>query len=613
MCIAKWGTEFPQVKFTLHNDKGEPQYNHAFARILSAPNPEMDWTEFQLISAMYRLLTGTTFVQVLRNKTGNMIGLMPRHAREIEKNIVSGTHVGYWHQSPTGQREPIKLEDMISIPWMFRSPQDIRVGVAPLESCWTQFGTYDSLDRFVFQFISNGAVPGVAIIAKDGIEGTDEDKDKLKQDLSHNYGLSGGNVGKAILLEGDFDVKQLSTTLKDLALDGLRDTPEANICGAFCVPPQLIGANVGIKSSIYSNMKEARRGFVENTLVPIWEYDASRLSLLLEREYGLSGWYLQPDTSRVAALKEDEALRNDRAVKNFQANLFSRDQALAYIGEEPVDGAPVYFIDLQRQTIPVGKSGLGVATKSAEEMDGLWKSLDDAKMDHVKQLSERLQKQAKVMIDEMLSSAKSGVGVKKKEPKIPSDEDLKRIFLEGTDKERKSLVASMIKRAAEDAGFNFGDVESWLDGVTQTAAGESAEKISESYGTIRKDLQNIVAASGDATFDELKAALDEYLEKFPGSAARIAQTTVTTTTSVAQQETWTKINKRREDKKEIEQMWLSERDGQVRPKHARRDGQIRKMGETFDGGSPGPGLSGVADDDINCRCVLTPVTVKKGK
>lgn len=612
MCVSAWGIEYPQVRFTLFNDKGEPQYKHAFTRILDKPNETMDWSEFQVISATYRLFTGTTYIHIIRNKSDNMIGLQPRHALEISKRIVDGKHVGYWHTDEQGRRNPVELRDIIAIPWAFRSPGDVRTGVAPLRSCWTSFGTYDSIDNFIYQFLSNGATPGTAIIAKDGLEGTEEDKQKLKEDFRHNYGLAAGNVGKSILLEGDFDVKQLSTTLKDLALDGLRNTPEANICGAFRVPAMLIGANVGIQKSTYSNVREARKGFVEHTLVPMWENDASRLSSLLESEYGLSGWYLQPDTSRVAALKEDEDKRNDRAVKNFQANLFSRDQALAYIGEEPVDGVPVYLIDLQRQTIPVGKAGGSTGRKASPDYDAMWKSLDDAKMDHVKALGDKLVKQAGIMVKEVLASAKSAEGLKR-EPSLPSDDDLKRIFLTGTEKERKEMVLAMVKRASEDAGFNFDEIESWLDGVQESAVSESAEKISKSYGTIRSDLQTLIAANADASYDDLKKALDKYLENFPGSAARIAQTTVTTSTSVAQQESWGKINKRRTDKKEIEQMWLSERDGEVRPKHQARDGQVRKLGEEFDGGSPGPGLSGVADDDINCRCLLVPITVEKGK
>lgn len=611
MCISAWGVEYPQARFTLYNDKGEPQLKHAFARLLDQPNETMDWSEFQVISAMFRLYTGTTYVHLIRNKSDNLIALQPRHAIEITKRIVDNRHVGWWHTDDMGRRTPVEMRDIIAIPWVFRSPGDIRVGVAPLASCWTSFGTYQSIDDFIYQFISNGGTPGTAIIAKDGLEGTDEDKQKLKDDFRHNYGLAAGNVGKSILLEGDFDVKQLSTTLKDLALDGLRNTPEANICGAFRVPPMLIGANVGIQKSTYSNMGEARKSFAEHTLVPMWENDASRLSSILAAEYGLDGWYLQPDTSRVAALKEDEDKRNARAVTNFQANLFSRDQALAYIGEEAVDGAPVYLIDLQKQSVPVGKSGNDRGTKSAPDNDAMWKSIDDEKMDHVKAIAKKLEKQAGVMIKEVLASAKSATSVKR-EATLPTDEDLKRIFLTGTEEERKDMVRAMIKRASEDAEFSFDAIESWLDGVMEAAVGESASKISQAYGTIRSDLQTLITANADASYDDLKKALDKYLKDFPGSAARIAQTTVTTSTSTAQQETWTKINERREDDKQVEQVWLSERDGQVRPKHQARDGQQRKLGDMFDG-SPGPGLSGVADDDINCRCVLIPVTVKKGK
>jgi hypothetical protein len=56
---------------------------------------------------------------------------------------------------------------------------------------------------------------------------------------------------------------------------------------------------------------------------------------------------------------------------------------------------------------------------------------------------------------------------------------------------------------------------------------------------------------------------------------------------------------------ELDQEWLSARDDAVRPSHAAADGQRVPVGGTFTLGSvstPGPCQSGVASEDINCRC-----------
>lgn len=59
----------------------------------------------------------------------------------------------------------------------------------------------------------------------------------------------------------------------------------------------------------------------------------------------------------------------------------------------------------------------------------------------------------------------------------------------------------------------------------------------------------------------------------------------------------------------IEQEWLTARDLAVRDSHRPMEGQRRRHGMkfTFPSGvqTPGPGLSGVPGEDINCRCALT--------
>jgi HK97 family phage portal protein len=607
MCIGRWGLEYPQVRMVVKDEKGKPQYDHAMQKLIYRPNEAMDQSELYVHLAMYRLFTGTAFIHILRNKTGNMVGLKPRHGHEISKRRDSTRkQIGWWFTDQRGQRTEVPMEDIVVMPWIVRNPNDVTLGLSPLQSCWPELTTYDIVSKFINQFIQNGAAPGTALIAKDGIEGSEDDKEKVHEDLAAKYTISRNGVGKMMLLEGDFDLKQFGSNLKDLALDGLRDTPEANIAGAFFVPPELIGLKVGLTNSTYSNKKEARKGFVENTLVPMWENDASRLGAILEQEFELSEWYVEADLSRVAALKEDEEKRHTRVLSGFEKNLYYRDQALAMLGEEPVDNAKVYAIDLLQQPLPVGKSDPKPRVKAGIDYDAMWKSLDDEKMVHVKAIEKALKKQMGVVVDIILSTAK-GVGVKR-DAKLPSDEELIKIFTEGTEEERLAMATAMMKRAVADADFDFDEIEGWLSGVLDGAAATSAQKISESHGTIRDQLQNIVAENAEATFDELKAALLKYVDDF--DAKRIAQTTVTTTTSVAQQESWLSINDRRKDKKTIEQMWLSERDGKVRPKHALRDGKQAPIGEEIEG-SKGPGLSGTASDDINCRCVLIPVTVPK--
>lgn len=621
MCIGRWAIEYPQVSFVVHDSKGKPQTNHDFLKRLTKPNVGMDLSEFLTVACTYKAWTGTTMLHKLRNKSGIFIGMEPRHALEMRKERNEKGEVIRWiWTNQRGEQKEVPLEDVITLPWHVRDPSDVSLGVSPLHACWTERSTYDMVNEYVYQFLKNGGLPPFVISTDEPLSGTDDEKKAVREQFEQKYSLRGGGIGRNMFLDGTkLNVQKIGTNLQELALDGLRNTPEANICGAFGVPAMLVGANVGLNHSTYSNVKEARRGFVENTLVPAWEADASRLSRILEEEYGMDGWYLLPDLSRVAALKEDEDKKATRAVTGFEKNVLTRDEARGIIGLDAVDGANVFAIDLQQAKLPTGKSGdSGINPlffKSAADFDALWKSLDDEKLTHVEALAKKLKKQAGLLADSMLASAKSENGTDgsialKRDPKMPTDRELKRIFEDGTDTERKELVAAMLRRATKDADFDWDDVSGWMDDAEKEATKASAEGISDSYGNLKNELKELINENAGATYDQLKDALGSWVKGY--QAHRIAQTTVTKTTTVSQQGAWGTINKRRDDGKEIEQMWLSERDLKVRDLHSKRDGMQRKLGEDFDG-SDGPGLSGDPADDVNCRCVVIAVTVKKGK
>jgi hypothetical protein len=58
----------------------------------------------------------------------------------------------------------------------------------------------------------------------------------------------------------------------------------------------------------------------------------------------------------------------------------------------------------------------------------------------------------------------------------------------------------------------------------------------------------------------------------------------------------------------MEKVWVSSKDERVRSSHAHMDGQVVDATADFvntqtGGRGPAPGEMGVAEDDINCRCV----------
>lgn len=115
---------------------------------------------------------------------------------------------------------------------------------------------------------------------------------------------------------------------------------------------------------------------------------------------------------------------------------------------------------------------------------------------------------------------------------------------------------------------------------------------------LRETGRQIQAIIGD---EAVKAGLQTYTGARAG-AAKIARTEgLRNLTSGFMAE----IQQAADQGLDVQKMWLATLDGRTRHSHANTDGQIRKKDENFNvNGSEGqaPRLTGVASQDINCRC-----------
>ncbi len=155
---------------------------------------------------------------------------------------------------------------------------------------------------------------------------------------------------------------------------------------------------------------------------------------------------------------------------------------------------------------------------------------------------------------------------------------------------REAIEASVLN--AEIAGHNFKDRMDRDREKLQWAVRESvAQALAEgiSVNELKKRLENIKGAMDGGKFQSLTTARTELLRAY----------------SFAHEEA---INQAEEAGVEFKYKWSSTLDMKTRPDHARADGQVAKKhdGEYMFkvGGvwTRGPRMSGVAKQDINCRC-----------
>lgn len=126
--------------------------------------------------------------------------------------------------------------------------------------------------------------------------------------------------------------------------------------------------------------------------------------------------------------------------------------------------------------------------------------------------------------------------------------------------------------------------------------------------TLRSDIQDEIDRYFDSTDKPTKTGVRRALDRailtwkrrrLPG----IVETEITNASNEIFQGLAAKVSRRK--------IWITRRDERVRPSHRKLEGQIRPMNKPFR--IPGtnrraqrPGAFGIREEDINCRCVMTP-------
>lgn len=165
-----------------------------------------------------------------------------------------------------------------------------------------------------------------------------------------------------------------------------------------------------------------------------------------------------------------------------------------------------------------------------------------------------------------------------------------------------ALQKAALLESLKAIGENMDTLPSNFSDVLKTELRNSTEKITESIGTIRKEVQEILGNNTDASASELRELLTKKFDTLKQSRAEtIARTSANHTTNAAQSKTWGAY--------EIDITWLCQRDGDVRDSHLAADGQKRGEDGMFQVGAdsmPYPCAGSIAAENVNCRCMQFP-------
>tara|TARA_R110000744_G_scaffold5660_1_gene20094 strand:+ start:3770 stop:5683 length:1914 start_codon:yes stop_codon:yes gene_type:complete len=347
---------------------------HPLIDLLMRPNPLQSYSEFFNSLYGYILLSGNAYIL----KTGAEMGA-PKELHQLRPDriqikgggkaipdryeyIINGqVRNTYMVDQENGYSElkHVKL-------W---NPLDDYYGLSPISAAAVEVDQFNMASKHNVNLLQNGARPSGAIIFKPqddagfAVNLSESQRQQLLTDMNNRFAGS-SNAGRPMLLEGDFDWKEMGLSPKDMDFHSLKNMAATDIALCFGVPSQLVGVP---DSQTYSNVAEARLALYEETIIPHLRKIASDLNEWLVPMFD-ERLTLEFDIDSIPALSERVKRTYENVTSAVREGIMTRNEARQQLNLEPLSGADELYIsanlfpisdgEVEKPTNPVNEEDL---------------------------------------------------------------------------------------------------------------------------------------------------------------------------------------------------------------------------------------------------------------
>jgi HK97 family phage portal protein len=633
-CVGVYASTLNEPPLAAMYDDGTINRNHPVSLLFRKPNPRMGQAEFWQIVWTYLGISGNAYIVKVRSAMGNIVELYPysdAHVAPLLNDL--GWVYAYRYQSGNITQD-WPAEDVIHIQNpAYRDPVNMHKGVSPITVAWDKINTYNELQATIYSLVASNAIPSGILSAPGDVPISQVES--LRAQLRKRKDANGKDRTDAIVLGNGMSYQQMGLDAQKLQAIETTQELETAICGAFRIHPAVVLTSAGLARSTYNNLASAYQEYTTLTRVPFWNALEEQLESGLRKEF--PDVQLAFDTSQVQALQPDAATVEAQALQQFTANIITLNEARATLKYEDVENGDVFAYEQQpaggfgafTADEPEAKQSVETNADPIESVEGrkvkwhepeavkYWQKQEDVILKAAEATQADVAEVMKRVERAVMKQVKSDrfVGVNKM-VKAPEDAiniaDLVRQFIAANEATQEALRTQIIEMTLESVGGDLTQVQSLTDQIRDEQIRKSTENMKESLNTAKKDVARVLEANAGKPVAEVqKSLLEKFTEMQTSRAKMIAVTTCKAQATVVQRQTVKRVNDRETDpKRKVVQVWLSQRDSDVRKTHKDLDGEWIEEGETFDqfvsGAGEGPGL-GEPQEAINCRCTLRPV------
>ena len=297
-------------------------------QLLNHTSEETTQRQFFTRAIFYLYLGGACFIEKARDSRGRVTALYlirPDRMRIHTTPEAGITHYTFELGSISKRMDP---KDIIFIP--FVSPRSPYQGYSPIWSLIKTINSDNAAKSHSEELLANRGRPGSLITTENEMDS----EEAYSMARSWDRAFKGAKNGSTGILWSGAQYQQLGMSMKDMDFSSLRKVDESKILSTLRIPLSVYGSITGSEASTFNNVKESKRQFWEQCILPL--QNLIKDSLNNDKELSIEGEIVF-DTSEVLALQEDMNAVAERCVKIYEGGILTLNEVRAKLGYDEIE------------------------------------------------------------------------------------------------------------------------------------------------------------------------------------------------------------------------------------------------------------------------------------
>lgn len=337
--------ETSNIQPILKNKKNDDLiYEHPFLSLLNKPNPFTNFNLFFSEIVAFYMLTGNVYIKIIGNGKPLELSVIRPDNITIQEGS-DGYPLSYNYSTSDGEVEFTRAAnkrfyDSLGNEIIHLRAFNVRYGCDNLYGSSLFLGAELQICLYVLAAIHNHSLiknqgrPSGLLTYKGDANISNDQVNEVKSLMMDR--MSGPeNTGKTVFLNGNFDWKVLSESIKDMDFPTLRKQTENTISKVGKIPLPLVNE----ENMTMSNYESARYALYDNAIVPMINLIYEFLDIILARYPNSENLELTFDKAVIPTL-EDRKIKN--TISAYEKGIISRNEARTEIGYEAVGGGDVF-------------------------------------------------------------------------------------------------------------------------------------------------------------------------------------------------------------------------------------------------------------------------------